>query len=157
MSRTLIYNSCLVASSKYFSKFFFICCGLVLGPWRSTGFPFLSTMNLVKFHLIASIKVPPCLCFKKAHKGWAPFPLTLIFSKRSKLTLLSFKKHWICSASPGSWPANWLQGKARIRRPLKSIFFYLVSIFLWEYMLYWSRSKKQTSRKKLIEHVFHLT
>lgn len=116
MVKTSLYNSVLV--SKYFSRFFSISLGEVLGEWRSTGFPFLSTMNLVKFHLMASIRVPPCSFFKYLNNGCASFPLTSILSNKSKFTLRSFTKHWISSALPGSWWPNWLQGKARIRKPV---------------------------------------
>ena len=106
-----------VLESKYFSNSWIIWKGEVVGACRSTGLPFLSTMNLVKFHLIASIKVPPCSFFKYSYKGWASLPFTSIFSNKSNLTLLSLMKHWISSAFPGSWCPNWLQGNARILRP----------------------------------------
>lgn len=111
----MLYNS--VLASKYFSKFFSISFGDVVGAWRSTGFPFLSMMNLVKFHLMPSNNIPPCSFFKYCHKGAAVLPFTSTFSNRSNLTLWSRAKHWISSAFPGSWLLNWSQGKARTRRP----------------------------------------
>lgn len=102
---------------KKASKFFSISFGEVLGEWRSTGFPFLSTINFVKFHLMPSNSMPPCSFFKYCHNGWAVFPFTSIFSNRSNLTLRSRTKHWISSAFPGSWWLNWSQGNARMRKP----------------------------------------
>lgn len=118
-SRSWLYNSLLV--SKYFSKSFSISLGEVLGEWRSTGLPVLSTINFVKFHLIASKSVPPCSFFKYWYNGWAFFPLTSILSNKSNFTLRSRTKHWISSALPGSWWANWLHGNARIRNPANYI------------------------------------
>lgn len=88
--------------------------GSVVVACRATGCPFLSTMNLVKFHFMPlwkyikktckaeydecvslhffqlnsySVSVPPCFFFKYFHKGWAPSPLTSILANMSNFTL----------------------------------------------------------------------
>lgn len=53
--------------------------GSVVGANLLTGWPFLSTKNLVKFHLIALPKKPFCFSFKYLYNGMAVFPFTLIW------------------------------------------------------------------------------
>lgn len=59
--------------------------GSVVGAKRFTGCPVLSTRNLVKFHLMALPRKPPCLSFKYLYSGAAEFPFTLIYSGKQKL------------------------------------------------------------------------
>jgi hypothetical protein len=54
--------------------------GEVVGAYRSTTFPFLSTKNLAKFHLILSPNSPPPFCdFKYLYKGAWFCPFTSIY------------------------------------------------------------------------------
>lgn len=57
--------------------------------------------------------------FKNFHNAWAESPLTSIFSNISNFIFLSEAKQTISSLLPGSCPANWLQGNARILKPEK--------------------------------------
>merc|ERR1719239_1155384 len=92
---------------------------LSLGPNLATGIPSLLIRNLVKFHLMALIRKPGWVVFRKAKRGWAPEPLTSTFSMKCQeapyFSLAQLSTSW---AVPGSCPPNWLHGKARIARPL---------------------------------------
>jgi hypothetical protein len=50
--------------------------------------------------------------------------LTWILVKftKSKVAPLAAAKALISSSVPGSWPPNWLQGKAKIRKPFASAY-----------------------------------
>merc|ERR1712013_847473 len=61
--------------------------GSSVGPNLAMGWPSLSITNLVKFHLMAFIKKPPCLSFRKTQRGWASPPFTLILLNMSNVTL----------------------------------------------------------------------
>src|ERR1035438_7355591 len=69
--------------SYCFPSSFSICgsmaVGGVVGAKRSTTLPFLSTRNLVKFHLILSPSRPPFSLFRNLYSGCASSPLTSIF------------------------------------------------------------------------------
>eukprot|EP00092_Neocalanus_flemingeri_P001926 GFUD01002057.1.p1 GENE.GFUD01002057.1~~GFUD01002057.1.p1 ORF type:complete len:108 (-),score=14.47 GFUD01002057.1:686-1009(-) len=104
--------------------------GSSIGPNLATGWPFLSTTNLVKFHLMALMRNPDCFSFRKAQRGSAPAPLTSTLANKSHLTPYLFVANSLISFSvPGSCPPNWLQGKPRMRKPSAS-----------EYLLYNSTS-----------------
>lgn len=63
--------------------------GSVVGANRSTGCPFLSTKNFVKFHLMPfKPKKPCCFSFKYLYNGMALFPFTLIWVKEKIKTRL---------------------------------------------------------------------
>lgn len=49
---------------QYFSRCLTKSLGSVVGPCLSTGIPFWSMMNLVKFHLMKLPRVPPCFSWK---------------------------------------------------------------------------------------------
>lgn len=60
---------------------------IVLGEKRETGTPDRLTKNLVKFHLIARPKKPPCRDLRNLYKGCASSPLTLtVFMTSKKLS-----------------------------------------------------------------------
>jgi hypothetical protein len=61
--------------------------GVLVGLNLFLGRPYLSTTNLVKFHLMAlPNKPPPNLDLRYLNRGWALLPFTSIFSKMGKLT-----------------------------------------------------------------------
>lgn len=64
--------------------------GSVVGENRLTAFPFLSTKNLEKFHLMASSSSPPCCSFKYLYSGMAESPLTLTYTKMELFLLSEF-------------------------------------------------------------------
>lgn len=73
------------------------------------GTPFLSTMNLVKFHLIRSKRNPGHFFFKNSKSGCVFGPFTSIFSKTSNfppIALIVEQTSWLL---PGScFPNFWL-------------------------------------------------
>ena len=60
--------------------------GTILGAYLLKGFPFLSIINLVKFHLMLFVKVPGISSFKYLKTGWLSEPFTFIFSVNGKVT-----------------------------------------------------------------------
>ena len=58
--------------------------GDVVGAYRSTTFPCLSTRNFAKFHLIESPNNPPFCSFKNLYRGEAFSPFTSILSSEKK-------------------------------------------------------------------------
>lgn len=138
-------SSAIKAVHKSLSISFPMSRGSVVGAKRSTGCPFLSHKNLVKFHLIALPKKPFCLFRKYLYSGMADSPLTLTwwemeknneknsivlfhlicrfgitFAITSPMFAFAFFK-WQTISSPllsGICDANWLHGKAKIRSPL---------------------------------------
>ena len=66
--------------------------GDVVGAYRSTTFPSLSTRNLVKFHFIPSPKRPPLLDFKNLQRGAALPPLTSTYITELPLSPKDTKK-----------------------------------------------------------------
>jgi len=75
---------------------------------------------LVKFHLIAFDPITPGFSrFIQSNSGLALSPLTSTLAISGKVRpKLTLQNSAISPASPGSWPPNWLQGKASTSKPL---------------------------------------
>jgi len=117
-SQTILWLWWFYYEDSNFWISFSISIGSVGGPNRSRGFPFLSTKNFVKFHLIASIpRIPPFWVFNHFHRGCASFPFTFTLLVMSHVTPNVLANFLISASVPGSCPPNWLQGNPIIRRP----------------------------------------
>lgn len=73
--------------------------------------------NLAKFHAISPFmpRAFGAVCLRKVHSGSASLPLTSIFPRTGYLAPLALANAWMSALDPGSWPPNWLQGKAWCR------------------------------------------
>ena len=82
--------------------------GEVIGAKRRTAFPWRSTKNFVKFHLMARLpRRPGVALFSQSNSGLALAPLTSILANIGKLTSYwSLQKVAISSSSPGSCSPN---------------------------------------------------
>jgi len=81
------------------------------------------TKNFAKFHLMSapSGKGSDFSALRCAQTGCVFGPLTSHFSKSGKVApYLPRANSRISEAEPGSWPPNWLQGKARTQKPRDS-------------------------------------
>jgi hypothetical protein len=79
--------------------------GEVVGAYRSTTLPSLSTRNLVKFHLIPSPRKPPFCDFKYLNNGPASLPFTLIWKTVNDILSMHAcisNKYIVCTEHQGS-------------------------------------------------------
>src|ERR1700677_224004 len=102
--------------------------GVTSGSKRATTFPFRSTKNLVKFHLISPASAGFASLVKYAYNGVWSSPFTETFPYIGKVTLyLDWQNVLISAFVPGSWLPKLFAGKPKITKPLSLYFSYVDS------------------------------
>lgn len=113
------YPSLIVPAHAFFSSsstiFFLNPAGSDVLAHLPLTLPSLPIKNFSKFHFTRFNPINPAFSpFIHSHTGSASAPFTSVFPRISNVVLnRPVQKFWICSSEPGSWPPNWLQGKAR--------------------------------------------
>src|ERR1700679_2569820 len=102
--------------------------GVTSGSNRATTFPFRSTKNFVKFHLMSPVTAGFASLVRYAYKGVWSAPSTETFPYIGKVTLyFDWQKVLISAFVPGSCEPKLLAGKPRITNPLSLYFSYVDS------------------------------